>query len=120
MLVYCRSFQVFSITLIMIDKIKQSYYKYKNRVKNKIKSTSTYVKISRIGHRVADRILVALLAFFNVAGPIWNFLFVKKPKPDKKPGSRYTIKMSNIIPNPFTDDDNKPGPTDTKSQSLKF
>ena len=33
--------------------------------------------------KTAECILAALLACFDTVGPVWNFLFVKKPNLDK-------------------------------------
>ena len=61
-------FVLFSVTSIMFDKTKE-----------KIKSSPAYVKVSQTGDKVAGCILAGFLTCLNVIGPVWNFLFVKKP-----------------------------------------
>ena len=67
----------------MIGEIKQLYKK----VKNKISSHSAYVKFIQKRDRLADRMLVALLAFFDAISPVLTFLCINKVDPDKKPNS---------------------------------
>ena len=50
-----------------------------DKTKEKIKSSPAYVKISQTGDKVAGCILAGFLTCLNVIGPVWNFLFVKKP-----------------------------------------
>ena len=47
----------------------------------------TKKKFAKVGDKVAECILTALLACFNAVGPVWNFLFVKKRNPDEKSAS---------------------------------
>ena len=66
----------------MIEKIKQLY----NRVKTKISSHPTYVKFIQKRDKLADRMLVALLAFFDAISPVLTFLCINKVDPDEETG----------------------------------
>ena len=77
----------------MIEKIKQLYEKMQDflkmryeKVKNKISSHPAYVKFIQKRDRLANRIFVALLAFFDVISPVLTFLCIKKVDPDEKTG----------------------------------
>ena len=61
------------------EKVKRPYIK----LKKKVKSTPTYAKIERIGNKVANCILKALLAFFSVLAPVLTFLCIKTPDFDE-------------------------------------
>ena len=67
----------------MIEKIKQLY----NRVKTKISSHPSYVKFIQKRDRLADRTLVALLAFFDAISPVLILLCINKVDPDEKADS---------------------------------
>ena len=47
------------------------------RIKDRVKKSPTFVKMSDVRDKLAERILVALLAFFDFVGPVWNFLFLR-------------------------------------------
>ena len=68
----------------MREKAKAFFKNVKNKVKNKLASSPTYAKFLRVRDKNAERVLTALLAFFDIVGPIWNFFFLKTPNPDKK------------------------------------
>ena len=94
-----RKYLLFSPTkkMLCVEKIKKKLEKY-----------PAYVKFLKFRDKVAGCILTALLACLTTVGPVWNFLFVKEPKP-------YELNeaSNNIIPNPFKPSSN--GPTDTQS-----
>ena len=78
----------------MIKRIKQLYRKVKNslkeryeKVKAKVTSHPAYVKFVRKRDKLADRMLVVLLAFFDVISPVLTFLCINKVDPDKKANS---------------------------------
>ena len=55
--------------------------KFLDKYKQKIRS-----------QRLADCILMALLAFFDAVSPVWNFFFLKEPDPDET-----TSKFSKVV-----------------------
>ena len=63
------------------------FKKLKNKIKAKLAKSLYYVKFLKFWDKVTGRILEALLAFFSLIGPIWNFFFVKAPDfgVDEKP-----------------------------------
>ena len=63
------------------------------KVKKKLEKYPTYVKTR---DKVAKGILTALLAFFDFVGPVWNFLFLKRPSFDKTSESTKKIRQ-NVI-----------------------
>ena len=66
----------------MKEKIKRLFNKIKDKVKAKLLSFPIYIKFLGLKRKLAVGILKALLAIFNVIGPIWNFFFIKKPDGD--------------------------------------
>ena len=66
----------------MIGKIKQLYKK----VKTKITSHPVYVKFIQKRDKLADRMLVALLAFFDAISPVLTFLCINQVDPDEETG----------------------------------
>ena len=75
----------------LYKKVKNKVKGYYKKVKNKVKATPTYVKIRRVGDKLAGPILRALLACFGVIGPIWSFLFIKTPDPNDSSETRNEI-----------------------------
>ena len=71
----------------MREKIKR----FREKISNKISSSSTYKKFIQKRDKLAGRIKNALLAFFSSIGPVWNFLFLKTQDPDE------TQQPSNVI-----------------------
>ena len=55
------------------------FKKIKNKIKAILAKSPYYVKFLRFRDKVTGGILKALLAFFNLISPIWNFFFVKAP-----------------------------------------
>ena len=60
----------------MREKIKEFFRK----VGERISQTPAYAKFLKVRDKVANRILNALLVFFNAIAPCWTFLCVKTPK----------------------------------------
>ena len=77
----------FFVTQSMREKIKR----FREKISNKISSSSTYKKFIQKRDKLAGRIKNALLAFFSSIGPVWNFLFLKTQDPDE------TQQPSNVI-----------------------
>ena len=59
------------------------FKKITRKIDKKLAKYPAYVKFLKFRDKVAECILAALLAFFDAVGPVWNFLFVKTPNPDK-------------------------------------
>ena len=57
------------------------FKKLTRKIDKKLAKYPAYVKFLKFRDKVAECILVALLAFFSAVGPVWNFLFVKTPNP---------------------------------------
>ena len=53
-------------------------------------------KYKRFKKKLADFILTALMAFFNAAGPVWNFLCTKTLNPDGTNDSNNEISLDVI------------------------
>ena len=68
--------------------VKQFYQKTKVKIKKKLETYPAYFKVLRVRDKIAEHIRNGLLAFFNAVGPLWTFLFVKAPKPDRTSGAR--------------------------------
>ena len=75
---------LFLVSLIMREKAKAFFDKIKEKIKKRVQSSPTYAKFIRVRDENAQRIHTALLAFFDIVGPFWNFFFLKTPNPDKK------------------------------------
>ena len=73
----------------MIEKIKQLYKK----VKIKVSSHPAYVKFIQKRDRLADRMLVALLAFFDAISPVLTPLCLNDPD-EKADSSGYDTSTS--------------------------
>ena len=66
---------------------KKVFKKVKTKIIKKLEKYPAYAKLLKVRDKVAEYILIALMAFFNAVGPVWNFLFVKAPNPDKSSGT---------------------------------
>ena len=58
------------------------FKKVKEKIKARLAQSPTYTKFIRVRDIIAGYVLKGLLVFFNAVGPLWNFLFVKKPSPE--------------------------------------
>ena len=72
------------------------FKKVKEKIKARLAQSPAYAKFIRVRDIIAGYVLKGLLAFFNVVGPLWNFLFVKKPSPENTNGTTNEISF-NVI-----------------------
>ena len=63
----------------------------KKKIHSKLAKYPAYAKFLRARDKVVECILAALSAFFNTVGPVWNFLFIKRPDPDVTNGTSTRI-----------------------------
>ena len=72
--------------------MKQCFVKIKNKIKSKLANSPTYANFLRTRDKIADRIRVAILAFFDFLSPCWNFLCFATLNPDEtnKAGNEYS------------------------------
>ena len=65
--------------MTMREKIKR----FREKISNKISSSSTYKKFIRKRDKLAERMKNAFLACLSSIGPVWNLLFLKTQDPDE-------------------------------------
>ena len=95
----------------MREKDKSCFQKLRDKVSARLSKSPTYVKFLQTRDKAAEWLRVKLLAFFSCVSPVWNFFFLKTPKP----GQSALPSFTSIIPNPFADEPLSNGPTDTQS-----
>ena len=66
---------------------------FMQKIKDKIKKSDTFVKFLRVRDKLAERILAALLAFFDAISPCWKFLFLKTPEEIENESSQRVIQF---------------------------
>ena len=57
-----------------------------DNISRRVSKHSAFKTFIRQRDKVADRIRIAILAFFSAVTPLWTFLFVKTPDPDNETG----------------------------------
>ena len=57
----------------------QFFKKIKNKIHQNLLKYSAYVELLKVREKVLKRILTALLAFFDLIGPLLTHLCTKKP-----------------------------------------
>ena len=56
----------------------------KKKIHEKLLEYPAYVKLLEVRDKVTKRMLVALLAFFDLIGPLLTFLCIKKPETENE------------------------------------
>ena len=54
-----------------------------DKIKEKLTKSPFFIAFLRMRDKLAQFLLTTLLAFFDAVGPVWNFLFIKKPDEKK-------------------------------------
>ena len=83
----------------MRNTIKLFFKRIRTRIQAKLAKYPVYVKFLGFKKKLADGILKALLAIFNVIGPVWNFFFIKKSdgSPERSPKIQIETKSQGFI-----------------------
>ena len=81
------------------------------------------IGLLRIRDHIGEKLRQLILAFFDFLSPCWTFLFIHKSEPQNEKIKRASKKIERVIetivPNPFVDEPNDNGPTDSKSHGSK-
>ena len=71
----------------------------KSRIKTRMKSIINYITELPVIVKISESLLSCILKFFSCVGPVWNFFFIKTPKPDepKKPETSKDMKRMKFV-----------------------
>ena len=103
--------------------VKQKLHDGIDKIQQYLLTLPFIIGLLRIRDDVSEKLRQLILAFFDFLSPCWTFLFIHKSEPKNEKIKRASKKIERVIetivPNPFVDEPNDNGPTDSKSHGSK-